>query len=194
MAQSFSALDPKHAEFIARQHVFFIASAAPGTRVNISPKPTAALRVIDPSTVVYLDLTGSGNETAAHLLADGRLTFMFCAFAGPPLILRLFGHGRVLRRAGSAYEMLLGSTFGGVEPSGARQMIVLDVDLVRTSCGFGVPLFDYAGERDTLQRWAATKGEAGLRDYRRAKNVESLDGLPTGFSDAEETVVPARRS
>jgi hypothetical protein len=194
MAQSFSALDAKHTDFITRQRVFFIASAAPGTRVNLSPKPTAALRVLDPSTVVYLDLTGSGNETAAHLFADGRLTFMFCAFEGPPLILRLFGQGRILRHDGSAYQTLLGSTFGGSEPAGARQMVVLDVDLVRTSCGFGVPFFDYVGERDTLERWAAAKGEAGLRDYRRAKNVESLDGFPTGYTDVEEAVVSARRS
>jgi hypothetical protein len=184
MAQSFAALEPNHAGFIARQRIFFIASAAAGTRVNVSPKPAVALRVVDANTVVYLDLTGSGNETAAHLFADGRLTFMFCAFAGPPLILRLFGKGRALRRNDPAYAALLTSLFGGQEPPGARQMIRLDVDLVRTSCGFGVPLFEFAGDRDTLVRWAGTKGEAGLRDYRRAKNMMSLDGFPTGFDDA----------
>lgn len=190
MAQSFDALERKHIDFIAHQRIFFIASAAPGTRVNVSPKPAAALRVVDANTVVYLDLTGSGNETAAHLFADGRLTFMFCAFAGPPLILRLFGKGRVLRRGGEDYAALLGSAYDGVESLGARQMIRLDVDLLRTSCGFGVPLFEYAGERDTLERWAAAKGEAGLIDYRRAKNSESLDGFPTGFADAEITQRP----
>jgi hypothetical protein len=184
MAQSFSALSPKHTDFIARQRIFFIASAAAGTRVNVSPKPADAVRVIDANTVIYLDLTGSGNETAAHVFADGALTFMFCAFEGPPSILRLFGKGRVLRRDTEAYAALLGPAFAGVEPPGARQMVRLDVDLVRTSCGFGVPLFAYAGERDTLTRWATAKGEAALRDYRRTKNMESLDGFPTGLEDA----------
>jgi hypothetical protein len=183
MGKSFLALEPAHREFIARQRVFFIASAAAGTHVNVSPKPTAALRIIDAKTVGYLDLTGSGNETAAHLLAGGRLTLMFCAFDGSPTILRLFGAGRVIFRDDAMYEMLLAAQYSGSEPPGARQMVLLEVDLVRTSCGFGVPLFDYAGERDTLQRWAATKGEAGLRDYRREKNMESLDGLPTGFHE-----------
>ena len=184
MGQSFSALEAKHTDFIARQRIFFIASAAAGTRVNVSPKPADALRVIDANTVVYLDLTGSGNETAAHVFANGPVTFMFCAFAGPPLILRLFGKGRVLRRDGAAYAALLDSAFGGYQPPGARQIVRLNIDLVRTSCGFGVPLFEYVGDRDTLARWAASKGEAGLREYRRAKNNESLDGFPTGFEDA----------
>jgi hypothetical protein len=192
MGKSFLALESAHREFIARQRVFFIASAAAGTRVNVSPKPTQALRIIDAKTVGYLDLTGSGNETAAHLLADGRLTLMFCAFEGPPLILRLFGAGRVLLRDDALYDSLQAAHFGGIEPAGARQMVLLDVDLVRTSCGFGVPLFEYSGEREVLQRWAATKGEAGLREYRREKNMASLDGLPTGFHE-RESAVEARR-
>ncbi len=119
------------------------------------------LRVLGPKAVVYLDLTGSGNETAAHLRATGRLTLMLCAFEGAPMILRLYGAGRVLRRGGPDYARLLATEYGGAEPLGARQMIRLDIDLVQTSCGFGVPLFDHAGERPTLARWAEAKEIAG---------------------------------
>ncbi len=188
MGKSFDAITPAHAAFIARQHLFFIASAAPGTRANISPKPATALRITDAHTALYLDLTGSGNETAAHLSVDGSLTFMFCAFEGPPLILRLFGRGRVVARGSARYDDLLETAFAASEPAGARQIVVLDVDLVRTSCGFNVPRFAYAGERDTLARWAATQGEAGLRDYRAANNRTSIDGLPTGFIESERAV------
>jgi hypothetical protein len=183
MGTAFVAIEPPHREFIAAQRLFFIACAASAARVNVSPKPTDALRIIDARTAAYLDLTGSGNETAALLRADGRLTFMFCAFAGPPLILRLFGHGRVMLRGEGEYAGLLASHFSDRELPGARQIVVLNIDLVRTSCGFGVPLFDYVGERDTLRRWAVTKGEDGLREYRHHKNLTSIDGLPTGFRD-----------
>jgi hypothetical protein len=183
MATSFPAIDDVQRAFIEGQRLFFVASAAARTRVNVSPKPTEALRVIDERTVVYLDLTGSGNETGAHLRSDGRLTFMFCAFEGPPKILRLFGRGQVLERGGSRYMTLLDAHFGSSEPLGARQMVLLEVDLVRTSCGFGVPRYDYVGQRDTLGRWAAAQGEERLRVYRQTKNMESLDGLPTGFHE-----------
>ena len=163
--------------------MFFTGSAAPGARVNISPRGTEALRVLTPNAVAYLDQTGSGNETAAHLRADGRLTLMFCAFEGPPMILRLYGRGRVLPRGGAEYARLLAAEFGGAEPPGARQIVALDVDLVQTSCGFGVPLFEYGGERASLTRWAEAKGEAWLEAYRREKNARSMDGLPTGFLD-----------
>ena len=130
--------------------------------------------------MVYLDQTGSGNETAAHVLADGRLTMMFCAFAGAPLILRLYGEGRIVARWSDEYSRLLREEFGGVEPPGARQMVELTVEQVQTSCGYGVPLFEYRGERTTLTRWAAAKGEAGMEEYRQKKNARSIDGLPTG--------------
>jgi hypothetical protein len=165
--------------------VFFTGSAAAGARVNISPRGTEFLRVLGPNAAAYLDRTGSGNETAAHLRADGRLTLMFCAFEGSPAILRLYGRGRVLRRGGSPYADLLASEFAGAEPIGARQIVRLDVDLVQTSCGFGVPLFDYRGERPTMARWAEAKGEAGLQAYRREKNVRSIDGLPTGLFEED---------
>jgi hypothetical protein len=181
MAQKFTAIEPKHRQFIERQHVFFVASAAEGARVNVSPKGLDALRILDPNRIVYLDRTGSGNETAAHMLADGRLTVMFCAFEGPPLILRLYGRGRVVRRGGDEYGQLLAVQFGGEEPIGARQMVLLDIDLVQTSCGYGVPNYAYRGERPSLDNWAASKGEAGLDVYRHEKNELSIDGLPTGL-------------
>lgn len=149
--------------------------------MNVSPRDGKSLRILDPNAVAYLDLTGSGNETAAHLAADGRLTLMFCALQGAPMILRLYGTGRVVRRGSAEYDSLLAAHFGSEEPAGARQMIVQAVELVQTSCGYNVPLFEYQEERDTLRRWAEKKGAEGLEAYRREKNTRSMDGLPTGL-------------
>jgi len=184
MATQYDRIDEKQRAFIERQHVFFAASGAAGAHVNVSPKGLDALRVLGPNAIVYLDRTGSGNETAAHMLADGRLTIMFCAFDGPPSILRLYGRGRILKRGGAEYAALLAAEFAGVEPLGARQMVMLDVELVQTSCGYGVPNYDYVGERPSLINWAEQKGEEGLVTYRREKNERSIDGLPTGFVEA----------
>ena len=181
MAKQYLALDPALCAFITRQHVFFTASAAQEGRVNLSPKDAKSVRVLGPTQVAYLDQTGSGNETAAHLRADGRLTFMFCAFEGQPLILRLYGRGRILPRGGAEYAGLLADAFAGAEPPGARQIVLLDIDLVQTSCGYGVPLFDYVDERPNLVRWAESRGEDGLDEYRREKNAVSIDGAPTGM-------------
>jgi predicted pyridoxine 5'-phosphate oxidase superfamily flavin-nucleotide-binding protein len=185
VAKLFQSIEPAHREFIEKQHIFFNASAAPDGRVNVSPRDAASLRVLDEHTVVYLDRTGSGNETAAHVRINGRLTLMFCAFEGAPMILRLYGNARMLHRGTLEYLTLLASAFDNAEPPGARQMVMLDIDLVQTSCGYGVPLFDYAGERPTLTRWAEAKGEAGLDAYRRLKNTQSIDGLPTGLFENE---------
>jgi hypothetical protein len=179
MAKQYPRIEPTQRDFILRQRIFFTGSAAPGARVNISPRETAALRVLGPNSVCYLDQTGSGNETAAHLRADGRLTIMLCAFEGPPLILRLYGQGESLPRGGGAYAALLAEHYAGEEPPGARQIVRLAVDLVQTSCGYGVPLFEPAGERPNLRRWALAKGEEGLEAYRAEKNARSIDGLPT---------------
>jgi len=186
MAKQFSRIQDVHRNFIGRQRIFFTASAAEGTRVNVSPRSTDALRLLDASTAIYLDRTGSGNETAAHLLADGRLTIMFCAFEGPPVILRLYGKGCMIRRNSPEYLDLLDTHYDGNEPLGARQIIRLDIDLVQTSCGYAVPLFDYRNERPNLDRWAQAKGETGLDAYRREKNLTSMDGLPTGLFDEDE--------
>ena len=183
MAKDFPALNAHQRDFISRQHLFFTASAAAGTRINISPRSTDMFRVMGDNSACYLDRTGSGNETAAHLKADGRMTIMFCAVEGPPLILRLYGRGRIIPRGGEEYAGLLHEQFADTEPLGARQITWLDFDLVKTSCGYGVPLMSYEGERDTMDRWAEAKGVDGIEAYWQEKNMVSMDGLPTGFGE-----------
>jgi hypothetical protein len=185
MAKQFERIEPAHAAFVEQQHIFFTASAAATGRVNISPRESGAFRILGPNSVAYLDQTGSGNETAAHLRASGRLTIMFCGFENVPMILRLYGQGRVLPRGTPEYAALLASAYDNQEPPGARQIVCLDVDLVQTSCGYGVPLFDYKEERPTLRRWAENKGEDGVAAYRRQKNVRSIDGFETGVAPEE---------
>ena len=190
MAKQFKALDDRHRAFIQRQRIFFTASAAPFdggvTHVNVSPRPTDCLRVLADDAVCYLDRTGSGNETAAHARAGGNATFMFCAVEGPPLILRLYGKTRILLHGTDGYGHILDAHYAG-EPLGARQIVRLDLDLVQTSCGFGVPLFAYEGERSSMDVWARKQIEAegpdALEDYRRENNVRSIDGLPSGMFD-----------
>ena len=168
-------------DWIERQHLFFVASATANGRVNVSPKGLDAFRVLGPNAVAYLDRTGSGSETNAHLIADGRLTIMFCAFEGAPLILRLYGRGTAHYYGSESFDRLIADLFGGEQPAGARQVITLDVELVQTSCGFGVPLFDYQGERLSLPRWAEAQGQEKIEAYWREKNNVSIDGLPTGL-------------
>jgi len=181
---NFETIGEEHRAFIEKQRVFFVATAAEGSRINISPKGLDTLRVLDERTLAYLDLTGSGNETAAHIMADGRLTIMFCAFDGPPMIMRLYGRGHVHPRGSAEYAALLARHFGSEERLGARQMIVLTVESGQTSCGYAVPNLVFKSERQGLDNWAAQKGEEGLAAYRREKNVLSIDGLPTGLSES----------
>jgi hypothetical protein len=180
MAKQFEHIEPAHAAFIAEQHIFFTASAAATGRINISPRGADAFRVLNANTVAYLDQTGSGNETAAHLRASGRLTIMFCGFENVPMILRLYGQGRSLWKGTPEYAALLDTAFDNEEAPGARQIICLDVEMVQTSCGYGVPLFEFKEERPTLRRWAESKGEDGVAAYWRQKNVYSIDGFETG--------------
>ncbi|HEY4040783.1 MAG TPA: pyridoxamine 5'-phosphate oxidase family protein [Rhodopila sp.] len=184
MAKQFDRIEPAHAAFIAQQRIFFTASAAATGRINISPRGADAFRVLDPNAVAYLDETGSGSETAAHLRASGRLTIMFCGFENAPMIMRLYGRGRSLWRGTAEYAALLETAYGNQEPPGARQIIRLDVEMVQTSCGYGVPLFDYKADRPTLRRWAENKGEDGVAAYWREKNVLSIDGFETGVTPA----------
>lgn len=172
------SITPRLAELIARQPLFFVASAPLGAdgHVNVSPKGLNTLRVLGPHRVAYLDLTGSGNETSAHLAENGRITFMFCAFDGPPMVLRLFGTGRTVLPGEPEWEGLRG--LFPADLVGVRQAIVADIRLVRTSCGYAVPRMDLVEERDTLDRWARNRGPARLDEYRRTHNVESIDGLP----------------
>lgn len=176
MARFYPALEDKHRAFIAAQKLFFTASGTATSRLNLSPKGMDSLRVLNDCRVAYLDLTGSGNETAAHMKHDGRLTLMWCSFDADPLILRLYGRGRVVRRQDADWAALRRHF---PDLPGERQIIVLDIDSVQTSCGYAVPQYTYAGERDTLARWAEKKGPTGLIDYWREKNQVSIDGLPT---------------
>ena len=163
--------------FIRAQHMYFVATAPRQGRVNLSPKGMDTFRVLATDRVGYLDLTGSGNETAAHLLDNGRLTIMFCAFQGPPLILRLYGTGRVVRPNDAEWSALR-PHFGATLP-GERQLVILDIDTVQTSCGFGVPLYDHKADREQLTAWALKKSPEELVAYREQKNRTSIDGLPT---------------
>ena len=193
MGKQFSSIEPVHRDFIEKQHIFFNASACAEGHVNLSPRDVASLRVVSPNAIFWLDLTGSGNETAAHLRADGRLTLMFCAFEQPPLILRIYGRGRILPRNSAEYDRLLAEHFAGQDTPGARQMVWLDIELVQTSCGMNVPLYEHVGPRDQLIRWAQKKGEDGLEQYWRQKNARSIDGFPTGFSE-ESAPEPALKA
>jgi hypothetical protein len=181
MSKMFSRIEPPLQEFIERQRIFFTASAAANSRINLSPKGSDSLRVIGPNAVAWLDQTGSGNEAAAHLRADGRLTIMFCAFEGPPMILRLYGRGRSLPQGADEYARLLATAFGGDEPPGARQIVVLDIESVQTSCGYSVPIYEFQEDRQLLKNWAARKGQDGIKEYWRENNTASIDGLPTGM-------------
>jgi hypothetical protein len=177
MAKVYEAITPELQRFIERQPMFFVATAPlnGAGHVNLSPKGLAGFRVFGPHQVGYLDLTGSGNETAAHLLENGRITFMFCAFEGAPRILRLYGQGRVITPDGAEWAGLR-DRFPDLP--GARQIIVAAIERVQTSCGMAVPLLDYAGQRDNLITWAEAKGPEGLTAYREEKNRRSMDGLP----------------
>jgi len=179
MAKFFAKLSAAHRRFIARQKIFFVASAPAHGRVNLSPKGLDTFRVLPPNRVGYLDATGSGNETAAHLAENGRVTFMFCAFDDGPVILRVYGRGRVLHPRNADWPQLR-PLFGPPLP-GERQLVLAEVESVQTSCGFAVPLFDYAGDRPALITWAEKKGADGLAAYRAEHNIRSIDGLPTGW-------------
>lgn len=173
-------LPPSLQEFIENQPIFFVATAPAEGRVNLSPKGMDTFRVLSPNKVAYLDLTGSGNETAAHLLENGRATLMFCSFGAKPLILRLYGRGQA-HPPGSDRFAELQPLFPTLE--GTRQIFEIDVDSVQTSCGFAVPRMELVAERQTLVESARKKGEATLADYRHRKNRVSIDGLPTGLAE-----------
>jgi hypothetical protein len=191
MGNTHPEIDGRTCEFIRKQHVFFVATAplsAQG-RVNLSPKGLQSFVVLDAHTVAYLDLTGSGIETVAHLRENGRITLMFCAFEGPPKILRLYGRGEVIEPGHPEWEKLA-ERF----PSylGARAVVRVRVERIADSCGYAVPLMRFEGDRDQLLRWAERRGPEGLCAYRAANNQASIDGLP-GLESAKEAVsrVPA---
>jgi len=185
MGKFFDAISPAHAGFIEKQKMYFVASAplSADGHVNLSPKGIDSFRVLTPNRVMYMDIVGSGNETSAHLLENGRITIMFCAYQGPPNILRLYGKGYTVLPEDAEWEEL--STHF-VLPLAVRQIIVADIDMVQTSCGFSIPYYEYTGERDHAEKWAQNKGADGLETYKKEKNLVSLDGLPTALAAANQ--------
>jgi len=180
MAKFSDSIAEQHREFIEKQKMFFVSSAPLSVdgHVNLSPKGIDSFRILSANRAAYMDIIGSGNETSAHLLENGRITFMFCAFEGPPNILRLYGKGRTIlpgdvewEEFANHFELQLAT----------RQIIVADIEKVQTSCGFSVPLYEYTGERDHAEIWANNKGYDGLEAYKKEKNLVSMDSLPTAL-------------
>jgi len=177
MGKEMAEISAEHKSFIGDQHLFFVTTAPLNEEghINLSPKGFDCFRVLSPTRVGYLDIVGSGNETSAHLLENGRITFMFCAFDGPPKILRLYGRGKTVLPGDNEWNEL--SKQFTILPA-TRQIIVADIFKVKSSCGFGIPLYDYKEERDHAIKWVEKKGEDGLEEYKKEKNMVSMDGLP----------------
>jgi hypothetical protein len=177
MGKVFDEIDDSLASWIRDQHLFFVATAplSADGHVNVSPRGADVLSILGPNTVAWLDLTGSGAETIAHLTENGRICLMFCAFTDRPRIVRLHGRGRVTLPGDAEFERVAAEHPGYV---GARAVIVVETDRISDSCGWGVPFMDYVGERDIMRPWAEKKGPDGLEAYRAQKNARSLDGLP----------------
>lgn len=185
MAKTLDAIDDELATFVAAQKIFFVATAPLDARghVNLSPKGYDTLRVLDPQTVAYLDLTGSGVETIAHLRENGRVTIMLCAFEGPPRIVRFYGRGESLFEGDPRFAELEGRF---PRLAGRRAIVVVKLDRIQSSCGYAVPFMSFDKERTKLVDWAENKGDAGLAKYRRDRNRESIDGLAGFASDDTE--------
>ncbi len=185
MAKQYDQITPTLQSFIKAQPLFFVATAplSEHGHINLSPKGYDTFCILSANQVAYLDLTGSGNETSAHLAENGRITFLFCAFGGVPQILRLYGKGETVLPGAERWDELLAHF-----PSypGIRQIIIASIHLVQTSCGYGVPLMELQKDRETMARWATSKGEEGLVEYRGVNNRKSLDGLPTPLAQQHE--------
>ena len=182
MARRYDDLNPEHIKFIQQQKLFFVGTAANDGTINVSPKGWDSLRVLSPNRIAWLNITGSGNETAAHLAQNERMTMMFCAFDGNPKILRLYGKAVAAHPRDENWDEL-SALF---EPhASARQYIDFRIEVVQTSCGFGVPFYDFVEPRDNMDRWLAAKSDEDIEDYWREKNQVSLDGLPTHILDKE---------
>ena len=178
MASKFDAISDTHASFIKEQKVFFVATAMADGRINLSPKGMDTFRINNANEILWLNLTGSGNETAAHLKHNSRMTIMFCAFEGKPMILRLYGTAKAFHERDELWSEHI-DLFPQI--AGSRQLIRMEVDLVQASCGMAVPFLEFKQERDLLKIWAEKKGDSGLQEYHRLKNTTSLDGHPTGI-------------
>jgi len=178
MATQYVEISDKYKKFIEKQKIYFVATATADSRINLSPKGMNSLKVLNENRVIWLNVTGSGNETAAHVQVMPRMTLMFTAFEGNPLILRLYGTANVIHPNDDAWDEL----YTLFEPiPGARQIFDFDVDLVQTSCGMAVPNYDYVSERELLNEWARVKGQEGVEKYWADKNQKSIDGIDTNI-------------
>ncbi|GAA4811646.1 pyridoxamine 5'-phosphate oxidase family protein [Litoribaculum gwangyangense] len=180
MSQFFSEITSELQDFINNQKIFFVATAAAEGRINLSPKGHDTLRVLSPNKLVWLNLTGSGNETAAHLLLKDRITIMMCAFEGKPLILRLYGHAKAYHERDAQYQKYI-DLFE--ENTGSRQIIEVHVDSAQTSCGYSIPFMDFKEERGQLNAWSKKQGKEKIQSYWEEKNTKSIDGFKTGIFD-----------
>jgi hypothetical protein len=178
MGKKLELITPELHTFIEAQKIFFVATAMSEGTVNLSPKGMDSFRILSPNRVMWLNVTGSGNETATHLPESERITVMFCAFEGKPMILRLYGTGKTYHQRDTEWEEYI-SLFPKLE--GARQLIDIQVNIVQTSCGMAVPFMDYNREREELTAWAKKKGKDGITDYWHQKNTKSFDGFETGI-------------
>ncbi len=178
MGKRIPELTKEFIQFIEQQKTFFVGTARSVGTVNISPKAMDSLRVIDKNTIVWLNLTGSGNETATHLLENDRMTLMFMAFEGKPLILRLYGNAKVYHPRDKEYQQYI-SMFSN-DP-GARQIIVMNINLVQNSCGYAVPIMGFKEDRNILKSWAEKQGRDRIKEYWKEKNTLSQDGFRTGI-------------
>lgn len=176
MGKKYAEIKDEHQQFIRDQKVFFVGTAAGTGQVNVSPKGMDTFRIINENKIVWLNLTGSGNETAAHLIQNNRMTIMFCSFEAKPLILRLYGRAKIYHDRDEEFKAL-SPLFPSIP--GTRQIIEMDVDLVQTSCGFAVPLMEFKEDRMVLNTWAEKKGEDNIREYWKEKNRQSIDGFDT---------------
>lgn len=183
MGKKLDAITPELKEFIEAQKIYFIGTAAETGKVNISPKGSDSFRVLGKNKIVWLNLTGSGNETAAHLIQNSRMTIMFCSFDKKPLILRLYGQAKIYHKRDIRFDEY-SSLFP--EYTGARQIIEVAVDLVQTSCGFAVPFMEFKQERTALNLWADKQGETKIKEYWKDRNTQSIDGFETNTSYIED--------
>ena len=179
MGKQFDAFEDTHRTFIADQHMFFVSTAGPEGKVNLSPKGMDAMRVLGANRLVWRNLTGSGNETAGHLLENPRMTVMWCSFTKRPMIMRAYGTARAIHEGDADWADMNGMF---PEHLGARQVYDMTVEMVQTSCGYAVPFMDFVSDRDTLTRWAEDRGPDGIRTYWSERNGKTLDGKPTGLS------------
>ena len=176
MGEQFQSIEAPYQKFIEKQHIFFVGSAAAEGKVNISPKGMDSLRVMGPNRIVWRNMTGSGNETAGHLAQVNRMTLMWCGFETRPMILRCYGTAHTLHPRDAAFGPL-NAQFP--DSHGARQIYDVTVEMVQTSCGYAVPFYDFAGEREVLADWASNKGPEGIETYWRTRNQATIDGAPT---------------